>query len=164
MHRNKSFKEPYPFHRYFSLNPLQDSPLFQGYLASFFSFLCFCTNSCLFQYKYHYLFYINSHHWSRELIHYMKIQKNDYGQGKRHIAFQCQSLMALWGSLSPTDVSMTQAFRYMEFQVFGCKQVQEVIESQAGKKKKVKDPFCRMAFYDLPQYIKWYLPTTQLII
>lgn len=28
MHRNKSFKEAYPFHRDFSLNPLQDIPVF----------------------------------------------------------------------------------------------------------------------------------------
>lgn len=43
----------------------------------------FCTNICLFHDKYHFLFHINNHHWSLELMHYMKIQKNEYVKGKK---------------------------------------------------------------------------------
>ena len=58
------------------------------------------TNSCLFQYKYHYLFYINNHQWSLELMYYMKIQKNENGKGKRQIGFKRDSYGAVGDSQS----------------------------------------------------------------
>ena len=43
-----------------------------------------------------------------------------------------------------------------EILVFGIESLLEL------GRKKVKDPFSRMAFYDLSWYVKWYLPPQSL--
>lgn len=72
-------------------------------------------------------------------MYYMKIQKNENGKGKRQIGFKRDS----YGAVGHSQSHWYLGLELHEILVFGIESLWKL------GRKKVKDPFSRMAFYDL---------------
>ena len=75
----------------------------------------------------------------------MKIQKNENGKGKRQLGVKWDSYGAVGGSQSHWYLC-DLGLELHEVLVFGIEGLWKL------GRKKVKDPFSSMAFYDLPWY------------
>ena len=113
---------------------------------------------CFFQCKYHDLFYINNHHWSLELLYYVKIQKNEYSREKS----QCHLNASFWwvsgGFLCSFECGCRGCSLPLEFLwprplvTWSSTHwaVNRFRRSLKATQKKVRDPFSRMEFLICP--------------